>query len=105
MMKIIEARIKVDTTAPEIAPKVVAISRNIPTLIFVILSYAEAAPLDVAMTEIILAPTAKWMLICNSNVRAGTIITPPPKPKSEPRKPAAIENRKTMRRKIMGSIL
>ncbi|MMZ64718.1 hypothetical protein D1872_270690 [compost metagenome] len=46
--------------APVMAPTVVAISRNMPTLKLVIRSrrYATAEPLDVAMTEIMLAPIA-----------------------------------------------
>ncbi len=48
------------TTAPIIALMVVATSRNIPILIFVIpsLTYAAADPVEVAITEMIDAPIA-----------------------------------------------
>jgi hypothetical protein len=48
------------TRAPQTAPTVVAVQRNIPTLIFEMPSrrYAAAAPLDVAMTEHSAAPIA-----------------------------------------------
>jgi hypothetical protein len=76
--------------APKSAPKVVAISRNIPMRILVkpSFTYAEAAPDEVAITEIREAPTAYLISTPNTNVNKGMITTPPPKPVKDPRNPA-----------------
>src|SRR5579885_3774451 len=77
-------------TAPQIAPIVVAISRNIPTRTFEYPSrtYAAAAPDDVAITETSAAPIAYLISTLKSSVSIGTITTPPPSPVSAPRNPA-----------------
>lgn len=82
-------------TAPITAPIVDPISKNIPILRFVILSrtYAEAEPLDVAITETMLAPMAYWMGTPKINVRAGTTRIPPPTPTRAPIRPATTEIR------------
>jgi hypothetical protein len=89
-----------------IAPEVVPNSRNIATRRFASRSrtYAAAAPLDVAITEMIDAPMASRMSMCNSSVSAGTTIIPPPSPSSDPRNPAPNEMAATTRTKISGVI-
>src|SRR5438067_1166063 len=79
------------TNAPESAPRLVAISRNIPTRMFEYPSrtYAAAAPDEVAMTETSDAPTAYRRSTPRTMVSSGTITTPPPSPVREPRNPAA----------------
>jgi hypothetical protein len=81
--------------APASAPTMVNISRNMPTLRLVIqsLTYAEAEPLDVAMTETILTAMAYLMSIPN-NVSTGMRIMPPPIPLMAPMNPATIEIKK-----------
>src|ERR1043166_3622553 len=59
-------------------------------------TYAAAAPLDVAMTEMMDAPMASRMSTWSRRVRTGTTISPPPSPRSAPRKPATSETSKTM---------
>ena len=64
-----------------------------PILIFEYPSftYAEAAPEEVAITEISEAPIAYLISTPNTRVNKGTITTPPPNPVSEPRNPALKE--------------
>ena len=92
------------TYAPVIAPSTVPISRNIATRRLARRSrtYAAAAPLEVAMTEMIDAPMASRMSTPRSRVSAGTTIIPPPKPSSEPRTPAMKEMATTSRTKRSG---
>ena len=80
-------------SAPDIAPVVVAISKNIPAFILMILSlrYAEAAPDDVAITDTILAPIAVLISMLNSKTSIGIIIIPPPTPTNDPIIPAIID--------------
>src|SRR5271155_438100 len=79
------------SAAPESAPIVVAISRNIPTrmLEYPSRTYAAAAPEDVAITDTSAAPMAYRMSTPNSSVSIGTITTPPPNPVSAPKNPAS----------------
>ena len=84
---------KVAIIAPTKAPIVVATSRNIPIRRFVkpSLIYADAAPQEVAITDTSEAPTAYRMSTPNTEVKRGTMTTPPPKPVSDPKKPAVNE--------------
>ena len=84
--------------APATAPRVVATSRNMPTRMFEYpsLTYAAAAPDDVAITETSDAPIANRRSTPRSSVRAGVTTTAPPNPVSAPRKPARAEMAKTM---------
>src|SRR5215471_10691328 len=77
--------------APNKAPSVVAISRNIPMRMLekASLRYDTAAPDEVAMTETSEAPTAYLISTLKANVSRGTRTTPPPRPVREPRNPAA----------------
>jgi hypothetical protein len=88
--------------APAMAPSVVAISRNMPMRMFKIpsLTYADAAPDEVAMTEINEVPMAYRMSIPNPIVNSGTITTPPPSPVSEPINPANKAPAKSMAKKV-----
>src|SRR5574338_997032 len=85
--------------APDIAPIVVAISRNIPILIFEMpfFTYDAAAPEEVAITDIREVPTAYFISTPNPSVNNGMIITPPPKPVNDPNRPAANELLKTIK--------
>src|SRR5207247_10381413 len=69
----------IDDTAS--APRMVNISRNMPTFRFVMWSrtYAEAEPLEVAMTDTMLTAIARLISI-PKNVGAGMSTTPPPIP-------------------------
>lgn len=82
--------------APTSAPPIVNISRNMPILTFVMWSrtYADAAPLEVAITETALIAIARLMLRPQS-VRTGMRTTPPPMPLIAPTKPAAVDNAST----------
>src|SRR6266540_3808638 len=77
-------------TAPTIAPRVVATSRNIASRRFVRWSrtYTDAAPHDVAMTPIRLVAIATLMSIPKARVMNGIRKTPPPIPRNEPAIPA-----------------
>src|SRR5690242_15683368 len=79
--------------APPNAPTVVAISRSMPTrtLVNPSLTYAAAAPEDVAITETSDAPTAYRRSTPKSSVSIGTITIPPPRPVNAPRSPAENE--------------
>ena len=91
--------------APKIAPSVVAISSDIPILMFVILSfiYADAAPLDVAIVATRLAPAAYSKGTPKSIASTGVITTAPPSPVIEPTIPAAMPVNRSNAEKI-GSI-
>src|ERR1051326_6702856 len=65
-------------------------------------TYAAAAPLDVAMTEMIDAPMARRMSTWSRSVRTGTTINPPPSPRSAPRNPATKATTRTMATKRSG---
>ena len=92
------------TTAPTIAPVVDPISRNIPIRRLVMWSrtYAAAEPLDVAITETMLAPIAYWIGTPKRSVSAGTTRMPPPTPTSAPISPATTDTRsiRTMNSKM-----
>ena len=92
--------------APQIAPIVVAISRNMPTrrLVMWSLTYAAAAPLEVAMTETIETPIGdlRGDGTRKTSVSSGTTKTPPPRPTSEPTSPATIEDRRDAARRRPG---
>src|SRR5581483_2153146 len=79
--------------APIRAPRVVATSRNIPIrmLLKPSLTYAADAPEEVAMTAMREAPAAYRISTPNPTASIGTTMIPPPKPVSEPRKPATKE--------------
>jgi hypothetical protein len=51
------------------------------------------------MMETMLAPMAKWMSRPKTRVRTGTTRIPPPKPMSEPSKPAKKETKKRINAK------
>ncbi len=89
----VDARV---SAAPVSAPVIVNISRNMPILRFVIRSrtYADAAPLEVAITETALIAIARLMST-PSRVSTGTRTTPPPMPLIAPTKPAVTETAKT----------
>jgi hypothetical protein len=84
--------------APVRAPIVVAISKNMPTRTFVILSlrYVTAEPLEVDITDTTPAPMAYLISTPNSKVSTGITIIPPPRPRSEPKKPASTEKIRIM---------
>jgi hypothetical protein len=63
------------------------------------ITYAAAAPEEVAITETRDAPIAYRMSTPKKRVNNGTIITPPPKPVRAPRKPAKKEPRQIIREK------
>ena len=70
----------------------VNISRNIPTFKFVMWSrtYAEADPLEVAITDTMLIAIARLMSTPRK-VSAGMRTTPPPIPAMAPTRPATVE--------------
>ena len=85
---------------PTIEPSTEPISRNIPILRLVILSltYAEAAPLEVAIVEMMLAPMAYSIGTPKPIVSAGTTRMPPPTPTIDPMRPARIATKNIRRR-------
>ncbi|KGO31715.1 hypothetical protein Q757_05485 [Oenococcus alcoholitolerans] len=76
--------------APQSAPIVVNISKNIANLMFNRSSfkYATEAPEDVPMTAIIDAAMAYLIGRFNARTKIGVIIMPPPRPRTDPKVPA-----------------
>src|SRR5581483_5936786 len=93
MMAIARVGILVARNAPTMAPSVVATSRNIPIRMLEkpSLTYAAAAPEDVAITDTSEAPIAYRISTLKNNVSSGTSTTPPPSPVRAPSSPAANE--------------
>lgn len=92
--------------APKSAPRTVATSRKMPMRMLVKPSrtYAAAAPELVAMTATREVPTAYLMSIPKARTRSGMMMTPPPRPVSAPRKPAATEARARRKMKRSGGM-
>src|SRR5579872_1007857 len=88
---------RVARNAPNNAPRVVAISKNIPMRMFEkpSLTNAAAAPEEVAITETREAPMAYRMSTLNKRLSSGTNTTPPPSPVNAPTRPARSEQKQT----------